>query len=152
QRLDHLAVMRDAFRREAALARLDSAPFEREAMRVVPEVARQREVFSETPEMIASLARLHLHLAGVFPRRPVVVGNSALDLLRRGRRAPEEVRWELEARGIRPHDGDLRREGLGLGLVGRNFLFRRQFGLFHGPPSVAEREGGFSNALDPPVA
>src|ERR1044072_3675144 len=95
---------------------LDAAPLERESMRIVEKPFREVEVFAETMVMIAGRPGGHRDATFVLPRRPVVVGVAPLDLMCRSRRAPEEALRELEAHGIRSHDGN-RRCGRGLGAL-----------------------------------
>lgn len=82
QGLEDFAVVSKFFGCEPPLLWLDSAPFEREAVRVVVEFMRKVEVVAESPVMIACRARRFGDPSGLLPRLPVVPRATALDLMR----------------------------------------------------------------------
>src|SRR5262249_39746896 len=104
QGVEYHAVMFDGRRLDASFRRLDPTPFDRQAVRPLPQLLQQPKVFGKTHVVIASDARW---LDGVGIRRqlvrpPVVASVVAFDLMRR-RGAPEgELGWKLD--GTSYHD------------------------------------------------
>ena len=88
-------------RRELALLGFDARPLEREPVRAEARARAGGRGRRVAPEVVARVAR-HLvarGAGGVLPRPPVVVPVAALDLVRGGRRAPEEPVRERRRHG-----------------------------------------------------
>jgi len=104
QRCEHVVVVRDRARVDAAARGLDAAPLEREPVRAVPVRLRQREVRIEAMVVIARVpaAAPAAHDArALLEPPPVVEAIAALDLVRRGRGAPS-AHAQARPKGPRP--------------------------------------------------
>src|SRR3990172_3928507 len=89
----------------APLLRLDGAPLDREAVGVVAQLLRQREVLLEPAVVVAGQAGdgTVLDIAAlVLPGPPLVVAIVPFHLVRRGRAAPVEAVRKLERHPLSP--------------------------------------------------
>ena len=95
QRAEHAAIERDGVRIPRAFARLDATPLDGKPVRVVIQRARAIEIraiaFALPPITRDGRGVAVFDLAGnLFPVPPIVIEIAALDLVRRGCRAPQE--------------------------------------------------------------
>src|SRR5262249_28892100 len=88
----HATVVVEMGAREVAVLRLDAAPLQREAVGVEAQAREQRHVLAVAMVVIAGVGTglRAWRAGGVLPRPPVVVPVAPLDLMRRGRGAPDE--------------------------------------------------------------
>src|SRR5205823_2649209 len=91
--LQHVAVMRQYGLREEALLRLDPRPLDGEAIGVEAQLAQELYILAVEPIVVAGVAaRLYEPATGRMLHYPeIAVDVVALDLMRRGRRAPQET-------------------------------------------------------------
>ena len=98
---EHPAVVVERSTRHLAVLRFDTRPLDGEAIGAEPEVAHERDVVAVPVIAVAAVSR---HFCArrtrcVLERPPVVVPVAALDLMRRGRGAPEEAIGESHSHG-----------------------------------------------------
>ena len=125
QRHEDVAVVVEGLSAPAALLRLDAAPLDGEAVRVVADGAGEIEVGAVAVPVVACVAARDGDAARLLPRPPVVVVVPALNLVGGGRGAPQEPGREAEVgRAPRRLDGGRGggRGGRGLGRSPRGGL------------------------------